>query len=1204
MSHRSDEDIIARTHNTARYFVENRQVGWVLLVVVAALGAVGYLGMPKRKDPLIAVRAAVAVTPWPGAPAEKVEQLITRKIEEAVATNVDVDKIESTSRAGVSVVYVTLRDDTPDSARAKAFDDIDFKLKAIVLPEGARPIDFQKDFGDTAALMLTVASPPVGEVEIAVRARDLERAVTAVRAGATGARTAIVVSFPASIPPAPVRRVVDLLSDDLTSRGDLADARRFDGAGFVGVDGRTALDEPALAERVRTFARERLRSDALHPDAWQPVLITDPSRARERLAAAAGDAYSYRQLDDYTDALAKRFKTLPEVAKVTRAGVLAERVFLDYSQERLAALGLSVGMLQQALAARNVRLPGGVAEANGRNVILDAQGELGSERDIGGIQLGTSAQGAPVYLRDVMDVTRDYDTPARYVNFHTWRGPDGQFHRTRAVTVAVQMREGEQIARFGKKVDGVLAEMRATLPADLVVSRTSDQPRQVEEKVGLFMTSLYEAVAIIVLIGFIGFWEWRSAVLLSLSIPLTLAMTFGLMRLFGLDIQQMSIAALTISLGLLVDDPVVAGDAIKRELDDGKPRDVAAWLGPTKLARAILFATITNIVAYVPFLITSGDTGRFIVSLPIVLAASLVSSRLVSMTFIPLLGRALLRAGKAPAPRRRRGFGAWYARLVGWAIDHRYKVLAASLMVLVAGAVAQRQLKSAFFPTDLSYLSYVDMYLPEDATLAATEEAAALADRVIRDTADEYGRGHARHGEPRRVLRSVTAFVGGGGPRFWFSVSPQQQQLNYAQLLIEVEDNHDTRALIAPLQAALSARVPGARIDVRQLQTGKPIVNPVEVRISGDDVGTLRRAAAAAAAVYRAIPIAERTRDDWGVESPRLVLAVDADRANLAGVTHRDVATSSSLGFSGQPLGLLRDDDKLIPIVARLESPERATLERVNALYVLSGQSTAKVPLQQLSDVRLTWGPEKMMRRNQLRTITVSSFPRPGILPTQVEKAAAPGLAALAASLPPGYHMEVGGTDEQVRRVAGESAMIAVISVLAIFLALVVQFRSAVKPVIVLAAIPYGGAGAFIALAAMGAPFGFTAILGTISLIGVIVSHLIVLFDSIEELRERGEPLRDALIDAGLLRLRPVLITVGATVFGLVPLAVHGGPLWEALCYSQIGGLLLATFITLLLVPVLYAVFVRDLKWVAWGAAEAPGRTQPPLRQAELSIVP
>jgi multidrug efflux pump subunit AcrB len=312
---------------------------------------------------------------------------------------------------------------------------------------------------------------------------------------------------------------------------------------------------------------------------------------------------------------------------------------------------------------------------------------------------------------------------------------------------------------------------------------------------------------------------------------------------------------------------------------------------------------------------------------------------------------------------------------------------------------------------------------------------------------------------------------------------------------------------------------------------------------------------------------------------------VDATRAALAGVSNADVAQADAAGLSGAPLGTLRDVDKRIPIVARLRPEERGNLGDLDDLYVFSSSSTARVPIRQVATQRLGFVPEVIQRRNQLRTISVLGFAVPGKLPSEDMKLAHPKLAAIEASLPPGYSMAIGGSEENVKKVSRDSVIVAITSMLAIFVALVVQFKSVIKPVIVLAAIPYGGAGALIAIVVMGAPFGFTAILGTISLIGVIVSHIIVLFDYIELARERGESLRDALLDAGVVRLRPVLITVGATVLGLVPLAVHGGPLWEPLCYAQIGGLTLATAITLLLIPVLYAVFVLDLKWVRWDAA-------------------
>jgi multidrug efflux pump subunit AcrB len=762
------------------------------------------------------------------------------------------------------------------------------------------------------------------------------------------------------------------------------------------------------------------------------------------------------------------------------------------------------------------------------------------------------------------------------------------------------------------------------------MARTSDQPLQVKENINLFMNSLYEAVILVVTVSLIGFWEWRSAALMALSMPITLLMTFGMMHALGIDLQQVSVASLIIALGLLVDDPVVAGDAIKRELAAGQPSVISAWLGPTKLATAILYATVTNIVAYLPFLLLGGATGEFIYSLPVVLTCSLVASRLVSMTFIPLLGYYLLRPprGSSPTVREglessqehvggdqalphgwatatlsRRGFTAFYYRVGNAAINHRWKALAAALVFLALGGFFLIQLKQQFFPKDLSYLSYVDVWLPEDAPLAATDEAAQRAEEVIRAVAKEYG---AKH-EGRDVLQSVTTFVGGGGPRFWFSLSPELQQLNYAQIIIQVKDKHDTEHLVEPLQKALERAVTGARVDVRQLESGKAVGLPVQIRISGEDAASLRAQAEQVKEIFRSIPIATRVRDDWGDESFTVGLRTDPDRANLAGVSNLDVAAASSTAMGGHTLTSLRDGDKQIPVVARLRMEERAQLADINNLYVYSSQGTGRVPLGQVSSVEYRMQTEKLRRRNQFRTITVSCFPIAGRLPSEVMSAAQARLNAFAETLPSGYKMEIGGEREDQVKGFKDLTIILLISIVAIFLALVFQFKHAIKPLIVFAAIPFGMVGALAALWVMGSPFGFMAFLGCVSLVGVIVSHVIVLFDFIEEAHERGATLREALLDAGIMRLRPVLITVGATVIALFPLALHGGPLWEPMCYAQIGGLSVATFVTLLLVPVIYAIFVSDLKLVKWEPAaghidgHADRREDIPTAQIEVS---
>jgi multidrug efflux pump subunit AcrB len=953
--HRNDEEIINNTRNTSRFFVETRHVAWVLLIATCLWGVYGYLNMPRRKDPEVQVRTAVALTPWRGASAEKVEQLVTKKIETQIAASARVTKIESISRTGLSVVYLDLDENLKETG--KELDDIKLKLDGVHdLPDGAGPINFVKDFGDTAALMLTVASPKASELEIELRAKTIQTAIEQARFGDDTNRAALVVCLPQAIDLQLARKHRDLMVEHLKEQELLNDARPLEGAGFIGIDATVSVDDAALLSALDRFVRERLQAAEFHPDAWQPAVIRAPQETKAKLTAVAGDKYSYRELDQFTDLIEKTLKTLPTVSKVSRTGLLDERIYLYYSQERLASYGIQNAKLPDILSARNITLPGGQLAVEGKNLSID-------------------------------------------------------------------------------------------------------------------------------------------------------------------------------------------------------------------------------------------PTSEFIYSLPVVLTCSLVASRLVSMTFIPLLGYYLLRPKAEPslAERRTKGFAAFYYRVGNAAINHRWKFLAGSLAFLALGGFFGSQLKQSFFPKDLSYLSYVDVWLPEDAPLIATNEAAQRAEEIIRRVTNEHG----------DVLKSLTTFIGGGGPRFWFSVAPELQQLNYAQLIIQVKDKHDTGHLIAPLQAALSAEVAGARIDVRQLESGKAVGLPVQIRLSGEDAATLRAQAEQVKAIFRALPNTTRVRDDWGDESFTVKLRTDPDRANLAGVTNYDVAAASSTAITGQRVTSLREGDKQIPVVARLRMEERAQLADLNNLYVYSSQGATRVPLGTVSTIEHGMQTEKLRRRNQFRTITVSCFPKEGRLPSEVMKAAREKLNAFADALPPGYKMEIGGEEEDQVKGFKDLTVVLLISIVAIFLALVFQFKHAVKPLIVFAAIPFGMVGALAALWVMGTPFGFMAFLGCVSLVGVIVSHVIVLFDFIEEAHEHGAPLREALLDAGIMRLRPVLITVGATVIALFPLARHGGPLWEPMCYAQIGGLSVATFVTLLLVPVLYAIFVLDLRLVRWSeppvqaAAEAPGGTEP-----------
>src|SRR6266700_417717 len=453
MAHKSDQERIEQTRNVPRFFVEHPQVSWVLLVGVLIWGWFGYKSMPQRKDPNIPVRVAVASCSWPGATAQQVEQLVTRPIEDTVAQNKWIHAgtpadfgIRSISLPGYAYVYIQLVDNVDDLKRQ--FSDINLKLNALdgQLPQGAGPITFQSDFGDTAALMLTVASPKADSVEIDLRSQSIQAAI------------------------------------------------------------RSARDKKKIKE-VET---------------------------REKLSAVAGDKYSYAELDDFSDLIARTLQGAPETSKVERRGVLPQTIYLEFSEDRLAAYGPQPADLGKLIQAHNIIAPGGVFETGQRQIILNPSGQFQSAKAIGDIVVTTTAAGAPVYLRDLVDISRGYQSPANYLNYYTWQGADGTWSRNRAVTIAIYMRDENQIAKFGASIDEKMAQLRRVLPSDLIIVHTSDQPLQVKENIHLFLRALNEAIILVVIVSLIGFWEWRLAVIMALAIPITLAMTFGVVYMLGI----------------------------------------------------------------------------------------------------------------------------------------------------------------------------------------------------------------------------------------------------------------------------------------------------------------------------------------------------------------------------------------------------------------------------------------------------------------------------------------------------------------------------------------------------------------------------------------------------------------------------------------------------------------------------------------------
>lgn len=1203
MAHRDDKEIIANTHNLARFFTENRHISWVLLFAVLIWGAYSWMSMPKLKDPEIPVLVAVAICPWPGADAEQVEQLVTKPMEETIAQNSKLHEpdagnefaILSTTLPGVAIVQIQLSEGLENTT--DQFNDINLRLEQLnnQLPEGAGPIRFNSGFGNTAALMLTIASPKESDIELELRADNINKAISNARSSIpSGAqdRLSFVVPLPSSADITALNNVIELLTINLLEDGLATDINQLNGTSFIGLDMTPLVSKEALFEYAAIFSKEKLGLTSFHIDAWDPVIIKDINETQEKLRAVDGDKYSYRDLENITELMAETFQTLPEVSIIERSGNLDQRIYLDYSQDVFASYNITPAKIKSALTNRNVTIPGGEVEIGPTEVIVYPSGAFNSVEEIGSVVISETQDGTPVYLRDLGDIVRGYQNPPALLNFYKWQDDSGDWHRSRAITLAVQMREHQQIGEFGNEMDQALAELAPLLPSDLIIAKVSDQKTQTDDNLRLFVKALIEAVILVVFVGWLGFREWRSAVLLAVSIPLTLAMTFGFANILGIELQQVSIASLIIALGLLVDDPVVADDAIKSNLALGHPSIISAWLGPTKLARAILFATATNIIAYLPFLIVSGTTGEFIYSLPIVMACALVASRLVSMTFVPLLGYYLLQPNKNELTleeKRTKGFTGFYYRVAKVAIENRKKAFAISLVFFVIGGLVASTLKSSFFPLDVQYLSYVDVWMPNESTLASTNDTVIKTEKVIREVAEKY----AKENKTDNPLQSIATYIGGGSPRFWSTVAPQQQQKNYGQLIITLKERSETPTMAPLFQKAISEQIPGAHIEVRQIQLNA-VDYPIQIHLTGrsninsdleseeQNIATLRKLSEELKNILREIPETMIVRDDWFEDSFTVKLDVDSDRANLSGVTNKDVAISSLTALSGYQFTTYKEGDKDIPVMARLGINERAELSDLESMYVYGIANNIKTPLIEVADLNYELETSRIVRRNHFRTMSVIAFPQPGALPTTILNKAESKINSFVKSLPPGYELIWGGEKAKQQKGNKNLMMVLLISVAGIFISLLIQFKNAVKPLLVFAAVPYGIVGSLIALAVMGEPFGFMAFLGMIALVGVIVSHVIVLFDYVEEMHQKGEPFKDSLLDAGVQRLRPILITVGATILALFPLALDGGPLWQPLCYAQIGGLALATIIELILVPVFYAFFVLDLKIVKW----------------------
>ena len=1181
----------------AQFFVEHREVSWLALIAVLVWGAVAYTKLGQQEDPTIPQRTAMLVAVFPGATASKVEELVSKPLERKISELDSIEEIKTTTRPGIATMNIKQL----PASKAKIdqeWDKVRAKINEVQLPDGTRPPWLNTDFGNTITLLFGLVSPPISDAECVARANLLRDRLAGLRAGAAGTNRAAVAAWLPSMDAKSLEVLRGRFEVAVRAAGLAKEVRTIQGQSFILADLETAACRADLESFLAGFTRTFTGTDRelYHPDFTNPILLIGDEDPLPQIRASAPPRYSYRTLELLARDFEDELKQVETVGKVTKVAIVEEAVYLLFSDANLAGYGLTPEMVMGSINARNAVIPGGTMRTEGRNFPVQLSGEYKTEHDMLGTVVGLSRGGAPVYLRDVFDVRRMYESPISYKvdilgradgtspksevrNPKSGNSPDSKVQSAspldaqRAVMVAVEMRDGKIIRYFNDDVMKVVERMKSRTPEGIEFRVLSDQPTAVEHRIHHFMRCFMEAVTIVIIVA-LFLMDWRSALVLATAIPLGVAMTFIGMQVLGIPLQQISIAALIIALGLLVDVPVVASDGINRELHGGESRSRAAWLGPLRLRQPMVFGTLTCVFSFLPLLLLSGDKGEFMKSLPVVVTLALLSALLVSNTFLPLISYYVLRGQKGfdeggevrsfilfrIVDRTLMALLPRYRAVLQGSLKRPWLSLGVvySLLALVCLGLFPR-LGSQFFPPAERNQMLVDIETPSTDSLTSMRASVDQVVAIIK-----------KHEE----VASAAVFSGGTAPRFYYNVEPKAPANYLAQILINTRHADEVNGLIVKLRRELDDSVPGVRCVVKPLEQGPPVNEPVQIRISGENLDKLRLLADQVAAELRAAG-GYHVFDDLGLRMPNIQIDIDQDRANSLGLNNRQIGGVALSSFAGLQVTELREGDRLIPVLVRGRIEDRSEVEKLRGLYVPTPDGKS-VPFESFSKLKVQPEFVRIPHYNQLRTVTVKSYAPFGELASQVLDRARPGLAKI--KLEPGYELKIAGEDEELRKSRAEMQTVLMVSLALIVITLVLQFRSVIKASVVMLTVPLVLIASVVGLFVTSSPFGFMAMLAVISLIGVIVCNMIVLSEQIEHTRSQGLSLEEALVKAGLSRLRPVLMTVLATSGGLFPLFLSGGALWHPLTAVHIFGLVFAPSLTLVMLPTLYYVFCAKLK--------------------------
>ncbi|TKT74759.1 efflux RND transporter permease subunit [Aquamicrobium sp. LC103] len=890
--------------------------------------------------------------------------------------------------------------------------------------------------------------------------------------------------------------------------------------------------------------------------------------------AISGDGYSYPELKAFAVQARDMLLTTPGVEKAVVIGDQPQVIYIDVSSKTLAERGLTLVDLQNAIKGQNNVDPAGSVDTGTRSVRISVEGDVTSAADIRELRLRAGDQ--VTRLGDIATVTEGLQDP--YQRKYRFNGHE-------SVQIGVVMAKGFNVTDVGKNVEAVYQRFEEALPYGVSVDQISNQPHVVTEAIGEFMKVLAEALVIVLVVSFLSI-GWRSGLVIAIAIPLVLAATFAIMYQLGIDLQRISLGALIIALGLLVDDAMIVVEMMERKLEEGLEKIDAASFAYSSTAFPMLTGTLITTAGFIPVGFAESAAGEYVRSLFYVVGIALVISWFVAVYFTPWLGHMILKQRQHVGEHHDVFDTPFYRRLgvtVGWAVRHRILVLLSTLAIFAASLWSFQFIPQNFFPESERPEILVDLWLPEGTSIKEVEvQAEALETRMMDDPDKKF----------------IATYIGEGVPRFFLPLDQQLRNPNFAQLLIMANDEPARERLIEKLRTVLAADFPSIRAKVDRLFLGPPTGWPVQLRVMGPGRQEVRRIADEVKGRFHQDPLLDAVHDDWLEPVSAMKLVIDQDRARALGVTSQRVRQMLQAAMSGMPLDDFRDGEETISIVAREPGASRSLLSAVDSVYVPTDFGDF-VPVSQIARVVPVMEQGIEWRRDRLPTISVRATLPDGVQPNDVTMKLFNEMADLRASLPAGYKIEIQGGAEDAAESQASIAAKAPIMLLAIVLLLMVQLQHFGKSMLVLATGPLGVIGAAAALLISGAPFGFVAILGVIALLGIIIRNSIILVDQIDQDIAAGIERYEAIVGATVRRFRPITLTALTAVLALIP--ISRGVFWGPLAYAMMGGILVATVLTILVLPAGYALFFGREPKGARPKAEAGQNGMPEIEQPALA---